>query len=174
MYAAGTRMTPCCCAHHRTFSTDCYLQQHLTHVQMLVKPPGNVVDWRTEVTGATEATMQVDCTLCVWRLACHMHELGHTHIVQMHYHEAYKLARWCCITLHVSLLRVHSHHVHGAYVCQRVLAQFQVPDRLLIAHQTDSQKVFFVGGDIQQKGCTGCCAEAAFGQCGPCWACPAS
>lgn len=28
-------------------------------VQMLVKPAGNVVDWRTEVTGATEATIQV-------------------------------------------------------------------------------------------------------------------
>ena len=32
---------------------------HLEIVQMLVKPAGKVLNYRTEVTGATDATMQV-------------------------------------------------------------------------------------------------------------------
>lgn len=43
-------------------------------VQMLIKPQGTVLNWRTEVTGATEATMQVICynQFCLYTHPAHI------------------------------------------------------------------------------------------------------
>lgn len=50
-----------CCRHDVTGNQAQQAMQlmHLGHLQMLVKPAGKVLNYRTEVTGATDATMQV-------------------------------------------------------------------------------------------------------------------
>ncbi len=61
---SAVSINPCnsqCCRHDVAGNQAQQAKQlmHLGPVQMLVKPAGKVLNYRTEVTGATDATMQV-------------------------------------------------------------------------------------------------------------------